>query len=75
MTPFFAAGAINKKEICKIETLLRRNQLLLPNDIKSSAINAICENFVTPTAEVIEELAKKNRLFCPKMKRFESKKC
>ena len=46
----------------------------MPNDIKSSAISAICEIFFTPTAEVIEELAKKNRLFCPKEKRFESKK-
>ena len=49
----------------------KKKAIIISKYIKSSIINSIFENFISPTVEVIEEIAKKNRLFW-KEKRFES---
>ena len=45
--PLYAAGAVKREKIEKLEAQLRRKQLQLPNDIKSNKINSIYENFST----------------------------
>ena len=47
--------------------------MLLPNDIKSEAIKKICENFVTPTSEVIIKIAAEQRMFIKREDRVGTK--
>ena len=58
-TPLVASGLMSDIEVDKFEALLTSKQKLLPMDIKSSVIRNVCDYFVTPTSQVIVELAKK----------------
>lgn len=73
MAPIYAAGAISKLEIDRIEAEVKRKWNLLPNDIKSKLINSVVDHFVQPTCGVISLLALKQRNYVSRDKRIETK--
>ena len=54
-TPLVASGVMSEKEVNNFEAYLKRRQHLLPNDIKSSVINNVCEMFTKSAATLIVE--------------------
>lgn len=59
MTPLYAAGAINRQEIVMYEASLKRKNLLLPNDITSTAVQSLNDFFKNSTDSIIQKLALK----------------
>ena len=55
-TPLMAAGAISKKKVNDLETKLFRQQLLVPNNVKSSLLGNVMNDFNTPVSQIIYSL-------------------